>query len=43
MPDDLLEVLKIDPLEIWISEDYVVVFLKEKDIRGLNPDFGRLC
>ncbi|MGA1874729.1 MAG: PhzF family phenazine biosynthesis protein [bacterium] len=42
MPDDLVEGLGQEPLEILCSEDYFAVFSTEKDIRSLNPDMERL-
>jgi len=41
-PRALLDGLGGEPLEALCSEDYFVVFAREGDIRGLNPDMGIL-
>jgi PhzF family phenazine biosynthesis protein len=41
-PEELLDGLGAEPLEVLCSEDYVAVFTSERDVRGLSPDMGAL-
>jgi len=41
-PDNLIEGLQIEPLEVLCSEDYFVIYPHEQDILSLNPDMGKL-
>ncbi|MBU0566969.1 PhzF family phenazine biosynthesis protein [bacterium] len=40
-PKELLEGLKMEPLEVLCSDDYFVVFSSEKDICDLSPNMER--
>ena len=42
-PDGLKEAFHKAPSEIWRSEDYLVVFPDEEDIRALKPDMEKLA
>lgn len=41
-PSELIEALKIDPIEVYQSKDYVVVLKDEQQIRNVQPDFAKL-
>ncbi len=42
VPTDLLEGVRKRPLEVLCSEDFFVVFSKEREVRELEPDMARL-
>jgi PhzF family phenazine biosynthesis protein len=41
--DSIVDALGGDPLEAWLSRDYMVVYGSESEVRNLKPDFARLA
>ena len=41
-PDTLLRALKVHPVEVLKSRDYLVVLRNENEVKDVEPDFGQL-
>lgn len=42
IPDNLIDGIHVQPLEVLKSRDYLVVLKHEDEVRNLNPDIGKL-
>ena len=42
-PQALLEGLGVEPVEVLVAEDYLVVLESEQQVRALQPDFAKLA
>ena len=43
IPEELVQGLGVNPIEVWVGDDHLAVFENEKTIREIKPDFAALA